>query len=87
MLVLLLPRDPLLSAACVLLPSLPCPAGTFPFPAGREAGRSGPCTLPAPPPFIEPRLGLGPHLSLSPSSRRSWPSPRQVMLCCREESK
>jgi hypothetical protein len=34
-----------------------------------------------------PVWGLGPHLSLSPSSWRSRPSLRQVVLGCKEESK
>ena len=52
-----------------------------------EARRSGCPAFPTLPPPTEPRLGLGPHLSLSPSSWRSRPSARQVMVCCKEGSK
>lgn len=52
-----------------------------------EARRSGHFAFPTLPHSTEPMLGLGPHLSLSPSSWRFRPSLRQVMLCCKEGSK
>lgn len=56
-------------------------------PPMEEARRSRHSAFPTLSPSTEPWLGLGPHLSLSPSSWRFRPSLCQVMLCCKEGSK
>lgn len=52
-----------------------------------KARRPGHSAFPTLPASTEARLGLGSHLSLSPSSWRFRPSLRQVMLRCKEGSK
>lgn len=77
---------PLFTPASVFPPARTSPSKQE-APCTEEARSSGVATFLTLPPSTQSRLGLESHLSLSPSSWRSRPSPRQVMLGCKEGSK